>query len=49
MKRFRVIQNNNPVIDSINKLNSHKKAKEVSTLDFSTLYIKYLTIGFWQN
>ena len=34
VKRFWVIQNNKLVIDSINKLNSHKKVKQVSTLIF---------------
>ena len=40
VKIFWGIQNNKPVIDSINKLNSHKKAKQESNFDFSTQHIK---------
>ena len=40
VKRFWTIQNKKPVIDSINKLNSCKKAKLVSTFDLSTLHTK---------
>ena len=35
-----IVQNNKPVIDSINKRNSRKKAKQVSTSNFSTLCTK---------
>ena len=35
---FWVIQNNKPVIDTLNKLSNRKAAKSVSTYDFSTLY-----------
>ena len=37
-KSFWVIQNNEPVINSINKLNRKGKAKRISAFDFSTLY-----------
>ena len=40
IKTFWTIQNNYPVISSINKLNKHKAAKSISTFDFSTLYMK---------
>ena len=35
---FWIIQNNKPVIDTLNKLNNRKAAKSVTTYDFSTLY-----------
>ena len=35
---FWVIQNSKPVIDNLNKLSNRKRAKSVSTYDFSTLY-----------
>ena len=35
---FWVIQNNKPVIDTLNKLSNRNAAKPVSTYDFSTLY-----------
>ena len=35
-----VIQNSNPVIERINKINSRKKAKTIATFDFATLYTK---------
>ena len=38
--RFWVIQNSKPVIDRLSKLNKEKRAKEISTYDFSTLYTK---------
>ena len=34
------MQNNRPVIDVMTKLNARKKAKSISTFDFSTLYTK---------
>ena len=37
---FWVVQNNKTLIDSKNMLNKQRKATSVSTLDFSTLYIK---------
>ena len=40
IKTFWTIQNNYPVISSINKLNKRKAAKSMSTFDFSTLYTK---------
>ena len=40
IKTFWVIQNNAPVIASINNLNKRGKAKSISTFDFSTLYTK---------
>ena len=39
---FWVIQNNRPVIDTINKLNKRNKAKSISAFDFSTLYANLL-------
>ena len=38
--RFWVIQDNNPFIDSISKIISSKKAKQVLFFYFSTLYNK---------
>ena len=38
VKKFWPIQNNTKVIESIKKLNSRKKAKSITTFDFSTLY-----------
>ena len=40
VKTFWVVQNNKPVINSINKLSSKKRGKSMSTFDFSTLYTK---------
>ena len=40
IKMFWVIQNNEPVIKSINRINSRSKANCISTFDFSTLYTK---------
>ena len=37
---FWVVQNNEPVIDTMNGLNKRRKATSVSTFDFSTLYTK---------
>ena len=37
---FWVVQNNKPVINSINELNKRRKATSVSTFEFSTLYTK---------
>ena len=38
--RFWPIENSFPVIEKITKINSKKKAKDISTYDFSTLYTK---------
>ena len=38
--RFWVIENSKPLIDKLNKINTKKKAREISTFDFSTLYTK---------
>ena len=38
--RFWVIENSSPIIEQLNSLNSKKKAKDISTYDFSTLYAK---------
>ena len=40
VSNFWVIQNNKPVVDRINKINSKKKAVSIRTFDFSTLYTK---------
>ena len=40
IKTFWVIQNNENVIKSIEKLNSRNSAKSIKTYDFSTLYTK---------
>ena len=37
---FWVVQNNKPVIDTMNGINKQRKATSVSTFDFSTLYTK---------
>ena len=38
--RFWVIENSSPIIEKLNKINIKKKAKDISTYDFSTLYTK---------
>ena len=38
--KFWVLQNSNPVLDSLNKINKKKNAKSISTFDFSTLHTK---------
>ena len=38
--KFWVLQNSNPVIDTMNRINKRKRAKSISTYDFSTLYTK---------
>ena len=38
--RFWVINNSKPLIDKLDVINTRKKAKEISTFDFSTLYTK---------
>ena len=38
--RFWVIENSAPVIEKLLKINEKKKAKDISTYDFSTLYTK---------
>mgnify|MGYP001792462320 CR=1 FL=1 len=40
VKAFWVIENNTNVIQSLNSLNKKKRAKQLSTFDFSTLYTK---------
>ena len=40
VKSFWVIQNNEPVIRSVKKLNARGSARSISTFDFSTLYTK---------
>ena len=37
---FWVIQNSKPVLDRLTEINTYKKAKTISTFDFSTLYTK---------
>ena len=37
---FWVIQNSKPVLDRLTEINTCKKAKTISTFDFSTLYTK---------
>ena len=38
--KFWVLQNSFPLIKKIDELNRNKKAREISTFDFSTLYTK---------
>ena len=38
--RFCAIENSSPIIERLNSLNSKKKANDISTYDFSTLYTK---------
>ena len=38
--RFWVIENSDPVIEKLSRLNSTKRARNISTYDFSTLYTK---------
>ena len=38
--RFWVIENSKPIIEKIEKINSQRGAKDISTYDFSTLYTK---------
>ena len=38
--RFWVIENSSPIIDKLTRINEKKKAKDISTYDFSTLYTK---------
>ena len=40
VKTFWIIQNKDPVITAIKKLNDRNKAKSIATFDFSTLYTK---------
>ena len=40
VKSFWVVQNNQPVIDAIHKINNRNKTSSISTFDFSTLYTK---------
>ena len=40
VSNFWVIQNNQPVIDCISKINAKKKVVTIRTFDFSTLYTK---------
>ena len=39
-RTFWAIQNNLIPLKSINKINKHKKAKQINTFDFSTLHTK---------
>ena len=43
---FWVVQSNKPVFEAINRLNKRKKAKSISTFDFSTLYTNCHTTNF---
>ena len=36
--KFWVIENSKPVLERLEKINKHQKAKSISTFDFSTLY-----------
>ena len=47
--RFWVIENSSPVIEKLTKINSRKKAKDISTYDFSTLYTKLQHDGLINN
>ena len=38
--KFWVIENSSPVINKLDQINSKKRAKEISTFDFKTLYTK---------
>ena len=38
--RFWVIENSSPIIEKLSRINERKKAKDISTYDFSTLYTK---------
>ena len=38
--KFWVLQNSNPVLETLNHINRKKNAKSISTFDFSTLYTK---------
>ena len=38
--KFWVIQNSDPILESIGRINKKKNAKSISTFDFSTLYTK---------
>ena len=38
--KFWVLQNCNPVLESLNRINKKQNAKSISTFDFSTLYTK---------
>ena len=38
--RFWVIENSSPIIEKLTRINVRKKAKDISTYDFSTLYTK---------
>ena len=40
VSNFWVIQNNKPVVDRINKINSKKKAVSIRNFDLTTLYTK---------
>ena len=42
VSNFWVIQNYQPVIDHVSKINANKKAVTIRTFDFSTLYTKIL-------
>ena len=38
--RFWIIENSSPIIDKLTQINDRKRAKDISTFDFSTLYTK---------
>ena len=38
--KFWVLQNSDPIIESLNHINKKKRAKSISPYDFSTLYTK---------
>ena len=37
-RKFWVVQNSDPVIKKLDKINSNKKARNISTFDFRTMY-----------
>ena len=47
--RFWVIENSSPVIDKLSKITDRKKAQDISTYDFSTLYTKLPHNDLLQN
>ena len=40
--KFLVLQNSDPIIQSLNDINKKKRAKSIATYDFPTLYTKLL-------
>ena len=47
--RFWVIENSSPIIDKLTQINERKRAKDISTYDFSTLYTKLEHDSLIQN